>query len=108
MGLLDFMKNKEIDINHVAEHMEGLENAVLLDVREPDEYAQGHLPGSTNLPLSVIANRLEELPDKEAPVFVYCQSGRRSGKAERILKEAGFTNVTNVGGIMSYGGKIEK
>ena len=65
--------------------------AVLVDVREPDEYAQGHVPGSVNLPLSRIRSAEDVLTDYDAPLFVYCLSGGRSGQAVSVLTRMGFT-----------------
>ena len=82
--------------------------AVLVDVREPDEYAQGHVPGSVNLPLSRIRSAEEVLEDFDAPLFVYCLSGGRSGQAVAALTRMGYSAVTNIGGISSYHGEVEK
>ena len=82
--------------------------AVLVDVREPDEYAQGHVPGSVNLPLSRIRDAEDVLADKSAPLFVYCLSGGRSGQAVSTLTRMGYTAVTNIGGIGSYHGEVVK
>ena len=85
----------------------GTAGAVLVDVREPDEYAQGHVPGSVNLPLSRIRSAEDVLEDYDAPLFVYCLSGGRSGQAVSTLTRMGYTAVTNIGGISSYHGEVE-
>lgn len=82
--------------------------AVLVDVREPDEYAGGHVPGSINLPLSQIRSAESVLTDKSQPVFVYCLSGGRSGQATSFLVRMGYTAVTNIGGISAYHGEVER
>ena len=82
--------------------------AVIVDVREPDEYAQGHVPGSVNLPLSRIRDAEDVLADKSAPLFVYCLSGGRSGRAVAVLTAMGYTAVTNIGGISAYHGEVER
>ena len=82
--------------------------AVLVDVREPDEYVQGHVPGSVNLPLSRIRSAEDVLTDYDAPLFVYCLSGGRSGQAVSVLTRMGYTAVTNIGGISSYHGEVVK
>ena len=84
------------------------EGAVLVDVRETDEYAAGHVPGSVNLPLSRIQKAEDVFADKSAPLFVYCLSGGRSGRAVAILTSMGYTAVTNIGGISSYHGEVER
>lgn len=73
--------------------------AVWIDVREPEEYGQGHLRGAVNVPLSRMADEIGRLsPDKNAPVNLYCRTGRRAESALRLLKKMGYTNVTNHGG----------
>ncbi|MBP6787220.1 MAG: rhodanese-like domain-containing protein [Candidatus Promineofilum sp.] len=74
----------------------------LLDVREPDEYAAGHIPGITLIPMGEVASRLSELPrDKE--IIVTCRTGNRSSQVADLLREQGFTNVHNMtGGIVAW------
>lgn len=74
----------------------------LLDVREPDEYAAGHIPGITLIPMGDVPARLAEIPtDKE--VIVTCRSGNRSGQIADYLRAQGFTNVHNMeGGILAW------
>lgn len=78
--------------------------ALLLDVREPDEYAQGHAPGSTLIPLGQLEQRLNEITGyKNKPVAVICRSGRRSAQAAKLLEQAGFSTVSNVeGGMLAW------
>ena len=68
------------------------EKKVLLDVRNPDECALGILPGSINIPVAVLQDRLKEIP-MDSAVFIYCKGGTRAGKAAEILKTGGFTNI---------------
>ena len=82
--------------------------AVLLDVREPEEYAQGHIPRSKNVPLSVINQVGKVEPDKNTPLYVYCLSGGRSSQATAMLVRMGYTAVKNIGGISGYSGKVER
>lgn len=70
-----------------------------MDVRTPEEYAGGHVPGAINIPLDEIQNRLDEFKDMPKPVVAYCRSGARSGMAASILKGAGVDDVINGGGI---------
>jgi rhodanese-related sulfurtransferase len=75
------------------------QGAMLIDVREPDEYAQGHAPGSTLIPLGQLEKRLDELKgSKDKPIALICRSGSRSGKAQQILEKAGFSKAVNVDG----------
>ena len=78
--------------------------ALLLDVREADEYAQGHAPGSTLIPLGQLAQRLKELaPFKNKPVVLICRSGRRSKQATEMLEAAGFSAAANIeGGMLAW------
>ena len=79
----------ELELAHQA-------GATVLDVRESDEYAEGHVPGAQLLPLSILPVRVPDLPRTE-PVFVICQSGGRSTQAAQLLDRAGF-DVRNVAG----------
>lgn len=77
-------------------------NIILLDVREPDEYEQSHLPNSKLIPLDVLENDILNQIDKDQTLFVYCHSGRRSKAACMILKDLGYENVYDIGGIISW------
>ena len=109
MGLFGFGRPQggSIDINEAAERIKTEEGAVLLDVRNPDEYKAGHVPGSVNLPLSYISDVDLEVPDFDAPVYVYCLTGARSSRAVQYMKGIGYTNVRNVGGIIKWRGEME-
>lgn len=106
MGLLDFLKpDNRMD---ALEHFYADENALLLDVRTEEEYAAGHIPKSVNLPLAVL-DKSSLLPDnKDKAIFVYCQGGGRSRTAAAHLRQLGYTNVTDLGGIAHYRGKVEQ
>ena len=106
MSLLGFMKRP--DINQGVEEYRAREGAVLLDVRTPEEYAEGHVPGSVNVPLQSIDKVASALADKTKTVFVYCRSGARSSQAVAFMKQMGYTEVHNIGGILDYNGKVEK
>jgi len=75
--------------------------AQLVDVRSPQEFAMGAIPGSKNLPLQAI-HLAEEHLDKTKPVIVYCASGMRSGQALGVLSQMGFNAVHNLGSINKY------
>ena len=93
------------DIN---EHLKEKENnTILLDVRTKDEYEEGHIPGSINVELDYIDTVKDVIKDKEAKIYLYCRSGHRSGIALNRMKELGYVNLTNIGGIMHYKGEIE-
>ena len=75
----------------------------LLDVRTRDEFLEGHIKGAKLIPISEITARAEtELPDKNAVILVYCQSGGRSAKAAAALAGMGYTNIQNLGGITDW------
>jgi len=83
--------------------------ALIVDVRTPQEFKSGHLPGAKLIPINQVSAKLSEFGnDKNRPIVVYCKSGSRSGKAEGILKSAGFTNVINGGGYSSLMSVKEK
>lgn len=92
------------DINQGVQAYGATPGAVLLDVRTPQEYRQGHIPGSENIPLQA----LEEAGryPKDTPIFVYCHSGSRSRQAAAMLGAMGYTQVKNIGGIAAYVGKV--
>jgi molybdopterin/thiamine biosynthesis adenylyltransferase len=85
---------REVDPKEVAEH---LEHYAILDVREPDEYQQGALPGAVHVPRGQLEFSIEgRLPDKNAPIAVYCAGGTRSAFAAKTLQELGYTDVVSV------------
>ncbi|NOX63482.1 MAG: rhodanese-like domain-containing protein [Chloroflexi bacterium] len=85
-------------VNEIRNHP----NVVLIDVREPWEYNEGHIPGVTLIPLGTLPNRINEIP-KDKTVIMTCRSGNRSGQAYRFLREQGFDNVHNMeGGILAW------
>ena len=76
--------------------------AVVVDVREPDEYAAGHIPGALSLPQADLASRLDELP-RDRPLLLVCQTGVRSMRAARFLAQAGYPDVASVrGGTVAW------
>ncbi|KNX38918.1 rhodanese-like domain-containing protein [Luteipulveratus halotolerans] len=77
------------------------DDAVLLDVREQDEWDAGHAPGAVHIPLSEVPSRLDELPDAE-PLPVICRSGGRSGRAVQWLSAQGYDVVNVDGGMKAW------
>jgi rhodanese-related sulfurtransferase len=86
----------QVDVDTLERRLQG-GNAFVLDVREPEEYAGGHVPGAVNLPQAEIATRLEEVP-RDRVVFAVCQGGFRSRRAAQFLRQAGYERVINVEG----------
>jgi phage shock protein E len=73
--------------------------ARLVDVRTPDEFKDGSYNGAINIPLASLLARQEELGPKDKPIILFCASGARSGLGARLLKQAGFSDVVNAGGL---------
>ena len=99
---------KQPDVNRGVEEYQSTSGAVLLDVRTPEEYRGGHIPGSRNIPLQTIDNVSTVVDNKDTALYVYCQSGARSRQAAGALKQMGYTNVNNIGGIAAYAGKVDR
>jgi phage shock protein E len=73
--------------------------ARVVDVRTPAEFADGAYPGAVNIPLAALPARMIELEPKDKPIVLYCASGARSGQGMRLLKQNGFVDVINAGGL---------
>jgi phage shock protein E len=73
--------------------------ARVIDVRSLAEFADGAYPGAVNIPLAALPARMHELEPKDKPLVLYCASGARSGQGMRFLKQNGFTDVINAGGL---------
>lgn len=86
---------------------EGYRKAQLIDVREPNEFENGHILGARNIPLSQMKMRMKELrPDK--PVYLYCQSGMRSARAAQFLYRKGYKDLSHLqGGFKKWTGKVK-
>ena len=106
MGFFDFLKQP--DINKGVADYRNTEGAILVDVRTPQEYREGHIPGSKNVPLQQLDKISSVIDNKDVPMFVYCYSGGRSRQATSMLQHMGYTNVQNIGGITAYSGKVER
>ncbi len=76
-------------------------DAVLLDVREDDEWAAGRAPGAVHLPMTELAGRLDEIPDGD-PIYVICRSGNRSARVTAYLNAQGWESVNVSGGMGSW------
>jgi len=75
------------------------DGAYVIDVRTKGEYAGGHYPGAVNLPLDTLSSHTKKLGAADRSIVVYCASGGRSAQAATLLRSAGFTNVTDAGGL---------
>lgn len=87
---------KQISVEQAQTQVKA-ENVQFIDVRTPEEYANGHAPKALNLPLDNLESDLTKL-DKSKPVYVICQTGRRSQKGAEILQKAGFADIYNING----------
>ncbi|OIK11756.1 rhodanese-like domain-containing protein [Bacillus sp. MUM 116] len=85
----------------------GYRKAQLIDVREPNEFDAGHILGARNIPMSQMRMRMKEIrPDM--PVYLYCQSGMRSGRAAQFLYRKGYKDLTQLqGGFKKWTGKVK-
>jgi len=82
---------------------------LIVDVRRPDEYAEGHIPDAINVPNEEIMDEMPEaLPDKDQMLFLYCRTGRRSKEAALKLAGMGYANVYEFGGINDWKGEVVK
>ena len=93
MGLFDFFKQE--DINQGIEEYGSTAGAILLDVRIPQEYQEGHIPESKNIPLQQLNNIVSVVKNKDIPLFVYCYSGVRSRQATGMLQHMEYMKVKN-------------
>ncbi|AZQ46319.1 rhodanese-like domain-containing protein [Bacillus sp. GX] len=103
-----FYQKKLIKTLSEEEFRAGYRKAQLIDIREADEYTAGHILGARNIPLSQIRLRHKELR-KDQPVYLYCQSGFRTGRAAQYLKKQGYKDFYQLqGGFKTWTGKIKK
>lgn len=101
---------EQISQEKAKEMMDEQENAVILDVREQDEFDSGHIAGAVLLPVGIIdeSTAAEVIPSKDTTVLVYCRSGNRSKTASASLAELGYTQVYEFGGIKTWPYEVEK
>ena len=105
MRMLDFLSPP--DVNRGVSEYKNTRGAILLDVRTAEEYREGHIPKSINIPVQVIDKVRDLVDNKDTALFVYCHSGARSRRATEALARMGYTRVNNIGGISAYRGKVE-
>ncbi len=100
MGLFNIIP----DINKEIEVYKSTPGAILLDVRSKEEYAEGHIPSSINIPVEDIVEITDKIKDLQVPIFVYCLRGTRSAKAVKKMHMLGYKNAKSIGGIATYKG----
>lgn len=94
---------QSISPEEAKQHLETNKNIVLIDVREDYEFTSGHIEGAKNLPVGTIASTITSVvSDPSTTLYLYCRSGARSARACQTLVASGYTNVYNLGGIMSW------
>ena len=97
----------QIDQETAKEMMARDDGHIIVDVRRPDEYDAGHIPGAVLIPNERIGGEPpEELPDTDQIILIYCRSGNRSRQAARKLADMGYTNIYEFGGIITWTGDI--
>ena len=100
---------RQISMDEAVKMMRDEKDYIILDVRRPDEFAEGHIPGAINVPNEEIGTtEIAELPQKSQLILVYCRSGRRSKEASEKRVKLGYTNIVEFGGILDWKGEIEK
>lgn len=94
---------KSISPNEARERLKFDKSVILLDVRSPEEYAELHIPNSKLLPLEQLQSNISKIAnDKDTEIIVHCHSGARASTACNLLSKMGYTNVSNLGGIVSW------
>ena len=97
---------RQVNMDEAITMMEEGSGYIILDVRTPEEFAEKHIPGAINIPNETIGTEeIQELPDKDQLILVYCRSGNRSKQASEKLATLGYTNIVEFGGINDWPGK---
>jgi rhodanese-related sulfurtransferase len=97
---------RQITMDEAVNMMAQETSYTILDVRRPDEFAAGHIPGAINVANESIGTAdIPELPDKNQLIMVYCRSGRRSKEAAEKLVKLSYTNIVEFGGILDWTGE---
>lgn len=100
---------RHVSMNDIVKIMEENKDYVIVDVRTPDEYKEGHIPNAINIPNETINETVyNKLKDKNQLILIYCRSGSRSRQAAYKMQKLGYTNLVDFGGIINWKGKIEK
>ena len=94
---------RQISMDEAVTMMEEESGYIILDVRTPEEFRERHIPNAINIPNETIGSEdIQELPDKDQLILVYCRSGNRSKQASGKLAELGYTNIVEIGGINDW------
>lgn len=106
---LKLLKMSDLSQEEWASQLESDDNAVILDVRTPEEVEEGYIPGSINIDIYLGQEFLDEVEklDKSKNYYVYCRSGNRSGQACALMNNIGIENAYNLeGGFMDWEGEV--
>ncbi|MEF2784100.1 MAG: rhodanese-like domain-containing protein [Clostridium sp.] len=98
--MFPFLFDKTME--EVKQELDNNENIQLIDVREPYEYEEAHIPGAWLLPLNELEQKADNILQEDKKYYVYCRSGQRSRTAVRKLKAIGYKDVYNIGGIIHW------
>ncbi|KKB37265.1 Rhodanese-like domain protein [Bacillus thermotolerans] len=103
-----FSQKKAVTSLSQEEFVKGYRKAQLIDVREPGEYEAGHILGARNIPLTQLKTRMKKEIRPDKPVYLYCQSGMRSGRAAKTLRKNGYHDLYHLeGGFKKWTGKVK-
>jgi phage shock protein E len=101
--MFNFFQSNNLSQDKAYEQLQNDKSIKLVDVRTREEYKDGHVKGSVNIPLDTIPQKaLSALPNKDQTIFIICLSGARASDATAYLKRVGYTNVHNIGGVASW------
>lgn len=89
-------------VKNIVDNIDEYEDVKIIDVRNKEEYKDGHIEGAINIPLLYIDKINELVIPKDKKIIVYCRSGRRSSEAAKILVEMGYENIFDMGGIENW------
>lgn len=95
---------RQVSVEEIREALDSGESVTVVDVREPDEWAEEHIPGAKHIPRGVLElQAADQLPEKDARIVVHCALGGRGSLAAKSLQEMGYTNVANMkGGVNAW------
>ena len=96
------------DINRGILLYQSTPGAVLIDLRDAEDYAEGHIPGAVSMLPENIREEIAAIAQKDTPIFLYCYGGMRCYQAEALLQARGYLHVSSIGGIDRYDGELEE
>ncbi|MBQ9196213.1 MAG: rhodanese-like domain-containing protein [Clostridia bacterium] len=96
------------DINQGVARYRAAQGAVLIDLRDPEDYAEGHIPGAISMQPQTVREQIAAVAGHDTPIFLYCYGGMRSYQAEALLQARGYARVESIGGFDRYEGDIEE